>query len=195
MTQPSLSVKPPPVRVASPESRAQLRQRLLDQRRGTDTQQRQQWDQEIGARLLSWCQQERPASLGIYWPIQSEPDLRNIYPQLQQMGIQLALPLVTGKSQPLVFLQWSPGHPMSKDSYGIPVPEQRHFTLRPEALLIPCVGFNEKNYRLGYGGGYYDRTLAIPPRPLAIGIAHHQAQSEFAAEAHDVPMDLIFTEA
>ena len=194
MTQPSLSVKPPSGRVGESESRAQLRKRLLDLRRSTGAEQRQQWDQQISERLIQWCRQERPASLGIYWPIQAEPDLRDSYPQLREMGIHLALPLVISKLQPLVFLQWEPGAPMSKDEYGIPVPQQRERQIQPEVLLIPCVGFNENNYRLGYGGGYYDRTLAVAPRPLAIGIAHHQAQSTFAAESHDVPMDLIFTE-
>ena len=61
-------------------------------------------------------------------------------------------------------------------------------------LLIPCLGFNANNYRLGYGGGYYDRTLALAPKPFTLGIAYQQGQVNFIAEEHDLPMDLIVTE-
>jgi 5-formyltetrahydrofolate cyclo-ligase len=189
MTQPPPSVKPPPT------SRASLRKILLDQRRDTETTLRQQWDKQITERLVDWCRQTHPASLGVFWPIQAEPDLRSCYPQLHEMGIQLALPVVINKAEPLIFLQWTPGDLMCQDDYGIPVPAQRERVIQPLALVIPCVGFNADRYRLGYGGGYYDRTLAMLPRPLAIGIAYRQGQSEFAAEAHDVAMDHIFTES
>lgn len=188
MTQPSPSAKP------LPQSRADLRKSLLDQRRNTVAAQRQLWDKKIAANVMEWCQRQRPASLGVFWPIQAEPDLRLCYPGLQELGIQLALPLVQNKAQALTFLFWAPGDSMTTDEYGIPVPTQREHMIQPAALLVPCVGFNASNYRLGYGGGYYDRTLALAPRPQAIGIAYHQGQADFAAQAHDVPMDLIITE-
>ena len=188
MTQPSTSAKP------LPPSRAALRKILLEQRRQTGAAQRHEWDGRIIEQLLDWCRQQRPASLGLFWPVQAEPDLRSCYPQLHDMGIQLALPVVLSKAQPLTFMQWAPGDLMSKDEHGIPVPAQRERMVHPQALLIPCVGYNRKNYRLGYGGGYYDRTLALTPRPLAIGVAYAQGQAEFPAEAHDVPMDNILTE-
>jgi 5-formyltetrahydrofolate cyclo-ligase len=62
-------------------------------------------------------------------------------------------------------------------------------------LLIPCVGFNTARFRLGYGGGFYDRTLALSPRPFALGIAYQLSRAEFAAQAHDVAMDTVLTEA
>ena len=188
MTQPPSSAKPPQ------QSRASLRKTLLNQRRQTEALVRQQWDQQITDRVINWCQQERPASLGVFWPIRAEPDLRQCYQQLQDMGIQLALPIVIAQHQPLVFVRWQPGDLMGTDEHGIPVPAQRDLVMRPQALLIPCVGFNSARYRLGYGGGYYDRTLADSPRPMTIGIAYHQGLSEFTAEAHDVAMAYIFTE-
>lgn len=188
MTQPHSSAKP------VQHSRATLRKILLEQRRNTDLTQRQQWDAAIGRHLLAWCRQHHPASLGVFWPIQAEPDLRSTYPLLQQMGIQLALPLVISKAQPLLFLAWQPGDAMGTDHHGIPVPAQREHILQPEVVLIPCLGVNSAQFRMGYGGGFYDRTLAMLPRPQAIGIAYHQAQTEFAAESHDVAMDLILTE-
>lgn len=182
MTQPSLL------------SRPALRKNLLALRRDTDLSLRQQWDSAIADNLLAWCQQHRPLSLGLFWPIQAEPDLREIYPQLQKMGIQLALPLVQAKQQSLLFLEWQIGDAMDKDEYGIPVPQQRARSLTPAVVLIPCVGYNRDKFRMGYGGGYYDRTLAKQPRPLALGIAYAQAQADFAAESHDIAMDEILTE-
>lgn len=188
MTQPHSSAKP-----TTPD-RSTLRKTLLSLRRNADAAQRRQWDKAIGAQLLDWCQQHRPTSLGVFWPIQGEPDLLACYPLLQQLGIQLALPLVQAKAAPLLFLQWSPGQPMDTDEYGIPVPSQRERIIEPEVLLIPCVGFNAARFRLGYGGGFYDRTLARTPRPLTLGIAYQLAQTEFAQDAHDVAMDRILTE-
>ncbi|MCX7217771.1 MAG: 5-formyltetrahydrofolate cyclo-ligase, partial [Burkholderiales bacterium] len=132
MTQPSLL------------SRPALRKSLLALRRNTAPTMRQQWDSAIANHLLRWCSQYRPASLGLFWPIQAEPDLREIYPELQKMGIQLALPLVQAKQQPLLFLEWQSGDAMDTDEYGIPVPQQRERSLKPEVLLIPCVGFNSE---------------------------------------------------
>jgi 5-formyltetrahydrofolate cyclo-ligase len=188
MTQPPASTKP------SPHSRTQLRKTLLNQRRAVLVSHRQLWDEIIANKVMHWCRQQKPVSLGVYWPIQAEPDLLTCYIQLQELGIQLAMPLVQNKAQALTFLLWSPGDAMSTDEYGIPVPSQRTRTIQPAALLIPCVGFNSKNYRLGYGGGFYDRTLSVEPRPLALGIAYDQGQANFEAQAHDIPMDLIMTE-
>ena len=188
MTQPSPSAKP------SQQPRAHLRKSLLDQRRNTVAAQRQDWDEKIGAKVMDWCRRHKPVCLGVFWPIQAEPDLRSCYPKLQELGIQLALPLVQNKAQALIFLTWAPGDGMATDEHGIPVPAQREHIIQPAALLIPCVGFNASNHRLGYGGGYYDRTLSFTPRPQAIGVAYQQGLLDFAAQAHDLPMDLIITE-
>ena len=186
--------QPPPSAKLPIQTRAQLRKTLLDQRRATVAEQRQQWDEIIASRVMEWCQQQKPVSLGVFWPIQAEPDLLGCYTQLQKLGIQLALPLVQNKAQALIFLSWEPGDRMTVDEYAIPVPAQRERIIKPAALLIPCVGFDMRNYRLGYGGGYYDRTLAITPRPFALGIAYQQGQAHFTNEEHDLPMDLIITE-
>ncbi|MCU6432236.1 5-formyltetrahydrofolate cyclo-ligase [Undibacterium sp. Jales W-56] len=175
-------------------SRSRLRKQLLDARRASAVEDRAIWDRQIGQQVIAWCRQQQIKSLGVFWPIQAEPDLRDCYAQLHQMKVQLALPLVPGKDQALQFLRWVPGDAMGQDDYGIPVPAQRSQWMQPEALLIPCVGFNSDNYRLGYGGGFYDRTLAIAPRPKAVGIAYSLAHAEFAADTHDVAMDRVLTE-
>lgn len=173
--------------------RPQLRQQLRKKRQDIASGQKTVWDEAIGQKLMAWYQQNRPASLGVYWPIQAEPDLRPCYRQLQQAGCQLALPLVTAKDCPLSFLEWLADDDMTLDSYGIAIPAHGRTITLPPVLLIPCLGWSTAGYRLGYGGGYYDRTLERQPRPLAIGIAYNCTQVEFVAQAHDIAMDLIIS--
>ena len=118
----------------------------------------------------------------------------NLYGKLTAHGVRLSLPVVVGKDQPLRFAAWSPGDVMVKDSFGVPVPEQPLFGSTPEVLLIPCVGFNSERFRLGYGGGFYDRTLAVAPRPFAIGIAYACQRVDFETREHDIALDMIITE-
>ncbi len=181
----------------SPLAKAALRRHLLQARRAVAAEMRSAWDREITARLQEWCRQHQPRSMGVYWPIQAEPDLLALYPALAASGIQLALPVVQGKDAPLAFIPWAPGDTMEQDGYGIPIPALKDSALWPEVLLIPCVGFNPGKYRLGYGGGYYDRTLAAAPesRPLAtIGIAYQCGLAEFENEPHDAALDFVITE-
>lgn len=119
--------------------------------------------------------------------------MRELYATLSREGVKLALPVVLGKQRPLGFASWAPGDALVDDAYGVPTPVERDW-MYPEALLIPCVGFNADNIRLGYGGGLYDRTLATKPRPLAIGIAYASARASFSAGPHDVALDIIITD-
>jgi 5,10-methenyltetrahydrofolate synthetase len=84
---------------------------------------------------------------------------------------------------------------MVTDGMGVSVPGDLHFVERPPALLVPCLGFNLDGYRVGYGGGYYDRTLAEAPRPATLGIAYGCQQAVFAHAAHDIALDVIVTES
>jgi 5-formyltetrahydrofolate cyclo-ligase len=178
-------------------AKAALRRHLLQARRAVSAELRAVWGQAIAARLQQWCGQHQPRSMGVYWPIQAEPDLLALYPALAASGIQLALPVVQGKDAPLTFIPWAPGDVMKKDAYGIPIPALRDKPVWPEVLLIPCVGFNPGKYRLGYGGGYYDRTLAAVPGsrpPATIGIAYQSGLAEFGHEPHDAALDFVITE-
>jgi 5,10-methenyltetrahydrofolate synthetase len=171
-----------------------LRCALKDKRRGLDPATKAQWDAGIGEQLLRWCRQSKIGALGVYWPLYGEPDLRPAYVQLAEAGVRLALPVVVARDAALAFAAWTPGEPMVKDGMGVAVPGDLHFVERPPALLVPCLGFNEQNFRLGYGGGYYDRTLAEAPRPFTLGIAYAHQKAAFAGDAHDVALDLIVTE-
>lgn len=175
--------------------RKALRKALLSARKSVAAEQRRIWDVQIAEGLLHWLQQRQPSSLAVYWPIQAEPDLRDWYPQITAMGIQLALPWVVEKNAPLKFLAWQQGDAMELDEYGIPLPADKEKLIEPEILLVPCVGFNQQAYRLGYGGGFYDRTLAQLTSALPLGIAYELASTVFEPGEFDLPMSGILTES
>lgn len=174
--------------------KAALRRTLLANRQAIALEVRQQWDRSISVRVLAWLNANPVRRLGVYWPIRSEPDLRELYRTLSSHGVELALPVVTSRDAPLAFARWQPGAPLIKDAFGAMVPQDADNVLMPDALLIPCVGFNIDNIRLGYGGGFYDRTLAAMPRPLAVGVAYECCRAEFGADTFDVPLDVVITE-
>jgi 5-formyltetrahydrofolate cyclo-ligase len=136
------------------------------------------------------------ALVGFYWPIRGEIGLHGLVRRLVEQGARAALPVVVDKGQPLEFRAWRPGAPLERGVWNIPVPATRE-VVRPTALLVPLVGFDAKGYRLGYGGGYYDRTLAaMSPKPLAIGIGYELGRLlTIHPQPHDIPMDAIVTEA
>jgi 5-formyltetrahydrofolate cyclo-ligase len=172
-----------------------LRHLLLASRRAISADLRHQWDAAIGNQVLAWWTAHPLLTLGVYWPIRGEPDLRPTYADLATRGVHLSLPVVAGKNLPLTFAAWAPGDALVKDAMGISIPAKIDVVIAPDALLIPCVGFNHSRMRLGYGGGFYDRTLAAAPRPLAIGIAYACALATFDADPHDIRLDRIITEA
>lgn len=137
-----------------------------------------------------------PRSLGFYWPIKGELDLRPLLLDLIQTGVHAAVPVVVEKDNPVEFWRWWPGMKMTRGHWNIPVPAERD-PVTPDVLIVPLVGFDTAGFRLGYGGGYYDRTLAAArPRPLAIGVGLESARLEtIHPQPHDFPMDIIVTEA
>ncbi len=197
MTQPPNQVKEE--KTLSHESnlleRSELRRQLRHQRSAIEVSTKQDWDKAIAARLSELVQEQRPSCLAMYWPIQSEPMLLDCFIQLHQSGIALALPIVLAKGQALKFVAWTPGQAMEKDAYGIPMPVEREAAIVPDMVLAPCVGFNQNNYRLGYGGGFYDRTLALYPQAFSIGIAYELSQATFMPDHYDIALNLILTES
>jgi len=118
----------------------------------------------------------------------------------RQHGATLALPEVVNEAQgnnvPLHFRKWWPQAPMKTGAYAIPVPDNTEL-VTPDALIMPMLGFDQQGYRLGYGGGYFDRTLAaLKPRPLAIGVAFEILRLDSVhPQPHDIAMDFVVTEA
>ena len=135
--------------------------------------------------------------LSAYWPIKGEPDLRPLMAGLHAEGVIVALPVVEVKAAPLVFRRWTPETAMVRGDWNIPVPPPEVEAVRPDIALAPLVGWDPAGYRLGYGGGYFDRTLAaLDPRPVAIGIGFEAARiATIHPQPHDVVLDAILTEA
>lgn len=174
-------------------NKSTLRRSLLADRQAIPSEVRKQWDAQIASQLINWWESHRLQTLGIYWPIRGEPDLGDAYKELASRGVQLALPVVVSKDAPLRFAEWKPGDAMLQDAFGVAIPANG-IEVIPAALLIPCVGFNKLYFRLGYGGGFYDRTLALSPRPLTVGVGYSQGFAAFDADSHDVALDAVITE-
>ena len=131
-----------------------------------------------------------------YWPIKGEPDLRPLMADLHEGGVTVALPLVETKAAPLTFRRWTPETRMVRGDWNIPVPPPDAPVVTPDIALAPLVGWTADGYRLGYGGGYFDRTLAaLSPKPFVVGIGINAAQLKtIYPQPHDIPLDLILTE-
>jgi len=175
-------------------AKAALRKHLKSQRAAFAGDDKRDADRRIGEQVLAWWRRTRPPLLAVYWPLGGEPDLGETYLALASEGAALALPVVLERHVPLVFAAWTPGEAMGKDLTGIAVPADLRLVARPPALLVPCLGFDERGYRLGYGGGFYDRTLAGGVRPATLGVAYACQAARFDIGVHDVPLDLVVTE-
>ncbi|MFM8796782.1 MAG: 5-formyltetrahydrofolate cyclo-ligase [Betaproteobacteria bacterium] len=147
--------------------------------------------------LQVWLVGRSEVAIGAYWPIKGEFDaLPALYRWAEADGQRIiGLPVILRENKRLQFHAWWPGCPMEDDAYGIPKPKDTP-QFEPQLLLVPCVGFGPNGYRLGYGGGFYDRTLAsLKPRPLTVGLAYsHGHVPWLQPEPHDVPLDVILTE-
>lgn len=134
-------------------------------------------------------------TVALYWPFRGEPDLRGWAQKVIERGGTVALPVVVQKAAPLVFRAWTPGDKLEKGVWNIPIPAEDNQVL-PDIVISPVVGFDANNYRLGYGGGFYDRTLAaLPRKPVVIGVGYAlQRIATIYPQPFDIPMDRILTE-
>ena len=136
-----------------------------------------------------------PVVAAFCWPIRHEPDVRSLLARWVTSGTRAALPVVIAEDAPLRFREWTPDGQLAADRYGIPTPTAGTW-LTPDLILLPLNGFDDAGYRLGYGGGYFDRTLAaLAPRPLAVGVGFEiNRVDSIRPEAHDQRLDWIVTE-
>ena len=133
-----------------------------------------------------------------YWPMADEIDVRPLMEKLYQQGREVALPVVVGAGQPLVFRRWVPGLTLQEGNFGTRHPETDQPEILPGLLLIPLLAFDDRGMRLGWGGGFYDRTLtklrASGP-VLAVGVAYHgQKVDRVPHSTTDEPLDWIITD-
>jgi 5-formyltetrahydrofolate cyclo-ligase len=176
--------------------RREQRARLIAERMAVSAALRRQWGEAINTRLDAVMATLTGRVLGIYFPFKAEFDPRPLAERWRARSWDIALPVVVDRRGPLEYRFWQPGMEMEIGVYDIPVPKARQVAL-PDVVLAPLVGFDPANYRLGYGGGYFDRTLAaLAPRPIAIGVGIEAALLPTVfPRPHDMPMDYIVTEA
>jgi 5-formyltetrahydrofolate cyclo-ligase len=146
--------------------------------------------------LYRWQEDAQLASLTDLEPPSAQADLPTATQSLaQQQRRKIGLPVVNKQTKTLSFHAWYPGCPMEEDAYGIPKPKDTEL-VEPTLLLVPCVGWGPGGYRLGYGGGFYDRSLAaFQPRPVTVGLGYSMGWlPELQSEPHDVPLDAILSD-
>ncbi|MFI4935885.1 MAG: 5-formyltetrahydrofolate cyclo-ligase [Caulobacterales bacterium] len=175
--------------------RRATRERLIAERMTMPLAARRAASRRIGQALAGQIRRAEIAVLGAYWPVRGEYDCVALLRRLLAGGCQVALPVVLAAGRPLEFRAWTPKTPMESGPQAIPHPAAAP-AVTPGALLIPLVGFDEAGWRLGYGGGFYDRTLAaLSPKPLAIGVGFELGRlASIGPGPHDRPMDYIITE-
>lgn len=176
--------------------RARLRRERIAARIALPADQHRRLSQAIEARLETLLADRPPQVIAFCWPLRREFDCRPLVQRLIARGWRAAQPVVLAPATAMVFRPWTPDAPMTEDRHGIPIPAGDQ-TVTPDVILLPLVAFDARAYRIGYGGGYFDRTLAaLSPRPFAIGVGFELAHVESVRpEAHDVRLDAIVTEA
>ncbi|WP_459616083.1 5-formyltetrahydrofolate cyclo-ligase [Bordetella sp. 2513F-2] len=181
-----------------------LRARLRQARAGIPERDRARGALLMRGRLFSWLNAARaqlggnPLSVAAFWPMDHEPDLRPLLEQWAGNGIRVCLPRMQAPGEPLAFHAWEPGMALEAGRHGIQEPRSGEPCV-PDVVLVPTLGYTGEADRLGYGGGYYDRTLAALAaaghRPVAIGIAWAEGllPPDYRPAPHDVRLDAVLT--
>lgn len=184
-----------PLSPALNEWRREQRADLLARRMAIAPVRRKAMNDRLTDLLLAAFPLGAPLVVGAYWPFKAEFDPRFALRHWRLHGARTALPVVRAKAQPLEFRLWWPGARTEPGVFQLPVPVEGE-VVRPDVVLMPPVGFDQQGYRLGYGGGFYDRTLAsLSPQPVKIGVAFGVSSiPTIDPQPHDVPMDFVCTE-
>ena len=209
--KPDISAPPGPADTTAKNTSPELRKRLLSARAALTVTQRQAAGQAIMQHLrtglagslagsvLQSISGRRPV-VSAFWPMPDEPDLRELLTEWSNEAYDIALPTIRHRGTPLVFLRWQPGALMRAGAYGIAEPENAPECI-PDVLLVPTLGYTDTADRIGYGGGYYDRTLAAMARAglryATVGVAWSCARlapGTHQPAAHDMPLDAVVDE-
>jgi 5-formyltetrahydrofolate cyclo-ligase len=160
-------------------------------------------ERRVAARgLVEMWQLERPVQtptvVSGFWPMAEELDIRPLMIELHNQGCQLCLPVVVAKKQPLAFRAWRPGDALEQGVFGTLHPSPRREVLEPDALIVPLLAVDEEGWRLGYGGGFYDRTiesLRAKKNITAIGVGFNaQLVPEVPHGPSDQRLDWLLTD-
>lgn len=175
--------------------RKRLRETLLDRRLALSAATLQSYRAAIDRHLERGFPNLARGVVALCWPYKNEPDVRFAARRLREAGAVTALPVVVAPRAPLVFREWHPGVALARGVYDIPYPIDSREVV-PDSVLLPMVGFDDAGYRLGYGGGFFDRTLAaLARRPNVIGIAFELGHlPTIHPQPWDVPVDFVVSE-
>lgn len=176
--------------------RAALRREKLAARMSLDEETRLALSLRVEAHLETLLTPYPPSILAFCAPVRGEFDARPLASRLIERGWRAAMPVVEAAAAPMSFRIWTPLSAMSIDRHGIPIP-LGGANIVPDIVLLPLVAFDQQGFRIGYGGGYFDRTLAaLVPRPLAIGVGFELGRvADIRPQAHDQPLNVVVTEA
>jgi 5-formyltetrahydrofolate cyclo-ligase len=175
--------------------RKQLREQLIARREAVDAQTMDGWRHAMDGHIERGFPGLARSVIVLCWPYRNEYDARHVAAKFRAAGATTALPVVVAPKTPLIFREWHPGTRLSHGPLGIPFPADSP-EVQPGVVLLPMVGFDAQGYRLGYGGGFFDRTLAsMTKRPTVIGVAHELARLEtIFPQPHDMAVDYLVTE-
>jgi len=171
------------------------RERLVAAREALDALALDGYRRRIDAHLERAFPGLRAIAFAFCWPIRNEYDARHLARTLRAAGALTALPVFVAPKTPLEFREWHPGVELARGPLNIPYPVGSK-ELEPRAVLLPMNGWDAQGYRLGYGGGFFDRTLAsLTDKPLVIGISYELARMQtIHPQPWDIPMDYVVTE-
>jgi 5-formyltetrahydrofolate cyclo-ligase len=175
--------------------RTRLRAELIARRLAANPEYRAKWHDAIDAHLERLLTDVAGKIVAFCWPYQAEYDARTQILRALARGARAALPVVVAPRQAMIFREWTPQTEMKPAVYGIPVPVDS-IQVIPDVVLLALAGFDDAGYRLGYGGGFFDRTLAaLAPQPMTIGVGFELARvPTIYPQPHDIPLDYIVTE-
>ena len=175
--------------------RGSERERLIKERLDIDVDKRDRFSVEIAKRLDVLLGNVEGAVISTYWPFRGEPDLRPWMKRVTARGGHCALPIVVERDRPLIFRCWKHGEALERGVWNIPIPAAGREVI-PDIVIAPLVGFDPDHFRLGYGGGFFDRTLAsLSEKPKVVGVGFACAEIRtIYPQPHDIPMDAIVTE-
>jgi 5-formyltetrahydrofolate cyclo-ligase len=171
------------------------RERLVAARLALDAATLESWRQSIDRHIERAFPGLTKAVVAVCWPIRNEYDPRHLARRLRDRGARTALPVVLAPGRPLVFREWHPGVKLAEGAMGIAYPVDSA-ELSPDAVMLPMNGWDGQGYRLGYGAGFFDRTLAsLARKPATIGVSYELARLEtIHPQGWDIPLDYVVTE-
>jgi 5-formyltetrahydrofolate cyclo-ligase len=184
--------------MSAPSSKAALRQIALARRQSVDEATREAFATRLALEGVKLARSAIVRTVAAYWPLRDEPDVRHLLAALDYHEFSVALPVVVAKDQPLVFRKWTPRDLLLEGPFGIMEPSSRLPEILPDIVFVPLAAFDRRGHRIGFGAGFYDRTLKqlrSVKTILAVGVAFNvQEVDAIPEDPHDEPLDFVMTE-